>query len=73
MLIVECSRSNVTYGNQPRRLVATLEMALRLTQTHVQAHLGDYRRVITPDTTASTYGPLAYLMGGYQAELAEPI
>ena len=37
-------------SNQPRRLVATLEVGLRLTQTHVQAHLGDYIRVITPVT-----------------------
>ena len=60
-------------SNQPRRLVATLEVGLRLTQTHVQAHLGDYIRVITPDTRGSTYGSLTYLVGGYQAELAEPI
>ena len=30
-------------------------------------------RVITPDTTAPAYGSLTYLVGGYQAELAEPI
>jgi len=39
-------------------------MALRLTQRLVQAHLGDYTRVITPDATASTYGSLTDLMGG---------
>jgi len=30
-------------------------------------------RVIPTDTTASEYGFLTYLVGGYQAELAEPI
>ena len=29
--------------------------------------------VITSDTTAPAYGSLAYLVVGYQAELAEPI
>ena len=39
-------------------------MLLRLTQTPVQAHLGDYIRVVTPDATTSAYGSLAHLMGG---------
>jgi hypothetical protein len=29
--------------------------------------------VISSNTTTPAYGLLAYLMGGYQAELAEPI
>lgn len=62
--IDEHSRSNVTYGNQPRRLVVTLGMALRLTQSPAQAHLGDYIRVVTPDATTSAYGSLTGVMGG---------
>ena len=50
-----------------------LAVASSVAQAHVQVHLGDYIRVITPDTTGSTYGSLTYLVGGYQAELAEPI
>ena len=62
--IDEHSRSNVTYGNQPRRLVVTLGMVLRLTQSPVQVHLDDYIRVLTPDATTSAYGSLTHLMGG---------
>jgi len=51
-------------GNQPRRLVVALGMVLRLTSRAVQAHLGDYIRVVTPDTTAPAYGSLTHLMGG---------
>jgi hypothetical protein len=40
MRIDECSRSNITYGNQSRRLVVALAVVpLRLTQTPVQAGL----------------------------------
>jgi len=38
-------------------------MALRLTQTLVQAHLSDHIRAITFDATASTYGSLTGVMG----------